>query len=171
MILSDATNLQKHSSLLDLRKLQLPRCESSPSTELFSCYFSSIFQTCKSQIENILYPYSSPSDPLFLARNSEIEWMFSVQLLMNVDDDTLFQAILYFDKYISLKWKQLTPNLVSKAAAACLILSSKINEIYYIKLHKLNHLSRFTLTSAEYVELEMEILNLFDFSLPHTTIL
>ena len=96
--------------------------------------------------------------------------MFSIQILLNIDDDTLYQSILYFDKYISLKWKTIAVPTLHKIAFTCLVLSSKINEIYYIKLHKLNSLSKQTVSPLEYVEIETDILTLFDFYLPHSTI-
>jgi hypothetical protein len=83
---------------------------------------------------------------MFAARATQIEWMFSQQIILNLDDDTVFEAILLMDKYISLKGINMYE--ISKLAAVCLILSSKTNEIYPIKLSKLNQISRSCYTSA-----------------------
>lgn len=62
---------------------------------------------------------------MFTARATQIEWMFSQQIILNLDDDTVFEAILLMDKYISLKGTNMYE--ISKLAAVCLILSSKTN--------------------------------------------
>lgn len=72
--------------------------------------------------------------------------MFSQQILLRLADDTLFEAILIMDKYISIKGAN--TYLMPKLAAVCLILSSKTNEIYPIKLQKLNLISKFCYTNA-----------------------
>ena len=59
---------------------------------------------------------------------------------------------------------------MNKLAASCLIISSKANEIYPIKLFKLNQISKQCYSNSEFVELEMEILSLIDFNLPHGTV-
>ena len=105
MILYDITNLQKHSSVPNLAKIENQRYYPLEFPQAESLDFASILKLCKSSISHIFYPYCSTEDSLYISRNVQIEWMFSIQNLLNIDDDTLFQAILYFDKYISLKWK------------------------------------------------------------------
>ena len=65
------------------------------------------------------------TDSMFGARNAQIEWMFSQQIILNLDDDTVFEAILLMDKYIYMKGTSIYE--ISKLAAVCLILSSKTN--------------------------------------------
>ena len=52
----------------------------------------------------------------------------------------------------------------------CLMTSSKSNEIYPIRLNKVNQISRVHFSPSEVVDLEMEILTELGFSLPHGTV-
>lgn len=154
MILKDITNLHKNSSMLDLRKL--PACDPSPSTELFSCYFPSIFNTSFNAAKQIHYDYSDNLDPSFIVRNLQVEWMFSVQILLKLADDTIFESILILDKFLSLRKVPL--HRMGLLAAVCVILSSKSNEIYPVRLNKINVISKVCYSLDEFAELEMEVL-------------
>ena len=58
---------------------------------------------------------------------------------LRLGSDTIYEAILLLGKYISLK--EATPQQINKLAVSCLIISSKVNEVYPITLLKFRQIS------------------------------
>ena len=103
MILKDVSNtlpLHNNSNLLDLRRISSTPL---PQADPISCYFPSIFQSALNSIEHIHYPYQNSTDSQLLLRNRQIDWMFYAQPLLDLSDDTVFDAVLLMDKYLSLR--------------------------------------------------------------------
>lgn len=62
-------------------------------------------------------------------------WIFSMKEMYRLSEETLFHAVTYFDMYL-LK-QQVTASELALLATTCLLISSKNNEIYQIKISKL----------------------------------
>ena len=87
--------------------------------------------------------------------------MFSAQVVFDLDDDTVFLAILIFDKILSKK--QTVGSEISKLARVALVLASKQNEVVPLKLAQINQISMVSLTKSEYTDLEAEVLDILGF--------
>ena len=168
MIFQDITNRQPSLSIKKHANLQPPLTHEPSATDFYCGLFPIIYKNTHDAIQRWRSPYSDPTCSLFLARNREVEWMFSSRFVLELHDDTIFHAVMYLDKYISLK----NPGAdeIQLIGAVCLALSSKVNEIYPSPFSSIVQLFKLPLDEEVYAEIESEILHAFDFQFPTVTV-
>jgi hypothetical protein len=132
----------------------------NPQTEIFEGYFSSILTHTHSLMQNFDDLLHNQPDISLSMRNFEVMWIFSMREVYRLSEETLFHAVTYMDMYFQKQ--PVTPSELALLSTTCLLISSKNNEIYQLKIIEQR---KRAFNRDDILEMENSILVALDFKL------
>jgi len=97
-----------------------------------------------------------------------VDWLVDVCAQCKFCQETLFLAVDYFDRYLSLQ--PIMPDYVQLVAVTCLFIACKYEEIYTPELNVMVYMTAGTYRREQIICLELEILEQLDFKLTSATV-
>lgn len=176
-ILSSQTNLLRPSHITnhvlgqnDVLKFGSPRferkiegCSRNPQTEPFEGYFASILTHTNSLLQQFDCLLHLQPEVTLEMRNLEVMWIFSMREVYRLSEETLFHAVTFMDMF--LQKQPIAASELALLATTCLLISSKNNEIYQLKISKLLDQRKRAFSREDMLEMESRVLLALDFRL------
>ncbi|KAM3131758.1 cell division [Paramecium bursaria] len=101
-------------------------------------------------------------------RSILIDWLIDVEFKFKLKPETLFLTINILDRYLGIK--QVTKNEFQLLGVTCLLIASKMDEIYSPQLKDLTFITENSFTKSQIIAYESQILQTLSFNLTGPTI-
>ena len=102
-------------------------------------------------------------------RSLAIDWLIDIKSYFKCSHRTFFLACYYFDLYLSLLSSQFRRSQLQLLGITCLLLASKINEIYPMSIEDIVYVCNYNYKVKQVEDMEKTIVNLLDNSLYRVT--
>jgi len=103
------------------------------------------------------------------SRARVIDWMVGVQMQLKFSDETFFQSIHLFDRFLSLKSIEL--KYLPLLGLVTILIAGKCEEVCPPRLKKLLSLSEGSFTQNEAIEMELNVMKCLDFDVMMPTVI